>query len=94
MIFRVTKITRNESTCISCKKCDKVCPMSIKVSKQKQVRANECLTCFNCLDKDVCPTKPKSLGFKWMGRTWNYFTFALVAFVIYMTITLLVIYVF
>ena len=94
IIFRVTKITRNESTCISCKKCDKVCPMSIEISKLKQVRANECLSCFNCLDKDVCPTKSKSLGFKWMGKTWNYVTFSLVAFVIYMAITLSVIYVF
>jgi polyferredoxin len=87
MTFRTTKITRNENTCISCKKCNKVCPMSIEVSKLKQVRGNECLSCFNCLDKDVCP-KPKSLEFKWLGKTLNYFSFALISFVIYMIITL------
>lgn len=49
------KIKRNESSCIDCNKCTKVCPSLIKVDKVKTVISDECTTCLSCVD--VCPVK-------------------------------------
>ncbi|KWX87425.1 hypothetical protein AMQ83_13225, partial [Paenibacillus riograndensis] len=42
--------------CISCKKCDRACPMSLKVNEMVQNRdmnSNECILCGSC--EAVCP---------------------------------------
>ena len=53
--LRLFSIKRNESTCVNCKKCDKVCPMNIEVSKQNVVQDEQCISCFNCIES--CPKK-------------------------------------
>jgi uncharacterized protein with FMN-binding domain/ferredoxin len=53
--FRVFTIKRNESSCVNCKKCDKVCPMNIEVSKAGQLHSQECINCFECVSH--CPIK-------------------------------------
>jgi ferredoxin len=55
-IFRIKRI---ESTCISCSKCDKSCPMNIDVSKPEAVTSPECISCMECVT--ACPTKKPSL---------------------------------
>ncbi len=49
------KIQRNNSTCINCEMCTKVCPSFIKVHKLKTVVSDECTSCMSCVD--VCPVK-------------------------------------
>jgi ferredoxin len=49
----LARIRRNESTCIDCGKCARVCPMAIPVSTVKQVTAARCMSCLDCLDS--CP---------------------------------------
>jgi len=49
------KITRQEAFCTSCKKCDKACPMGIKVSEATTVKHIDCHLCGDCLS--VCPEK-------------------------------------
>jgi polyferredoxin len=45
--------------CIDCKKCEKNCPMSIKLldykNKGKRVSSTECIVCNTCVN--VCPTR-------------------------------------
>ncbi|OKP89701.1 4Fe-4S ferredoxin [Paenibacillus sp. P32E] len=55
--------TRTED-CISCKKCDRACPMSLKVQEMVQNRdmnSNECILCGSC--QSVCPKKALRVGF-------------------------------
>jgi len=50
-----TRVKRNESTCISCERCDAVCMARLPVSKSLAVVSTECTGCLDCLA--VCPVK-------------------------------------
>jgi NAD-dependent dihydropyrimidine dehydrogenase PreA subunit len=54
-VFSPVRINRSASRCIDCKKCDKVCPASIKVSRSTVVRHAECIGCVECVP--ACPQK-------------------------------------
>lgn len=51
--FGPVKIRRDAQTCIDCKKCEKVCPGSIRVAEKGTVNSPECLGCLECLA--ACP---------------------------------------
>ncbi|WP_019227834.1 4Fe-4S binding protein [Sedimentibacter sp. B4] len=55
--FRIFKIKRNENTCISCKKCDRSCPMNIEVSAVEQVNNLQCISCLECTSERSCPVE-------------------------------------
>lgn len=53
--FPVFKITRESSTCTSCRKCDKACPMAIRIFDQPKVDHIDCHMCGECITQ--CPEK-------------------------------------
>lgn len=55
--IRIFKISRKKNTCISCKKCDRVCPMNIEVSGKEVIRDLQCISCHKCTSEVSCPVK-------------------------------------
>ena len=53
--IRIFKIRRKSSTCVDCKKCDKSCPMNIKISDKKQITNHQCIGCLKCTSEISCP---------------------------------------
>lgn len=53
------RIKRDKPTCISCSKCDRVCPMNVEVSTAATVDSAECISCMECVT--ACPTKKETL---------------------------------
>jgi len=55
--FSLFRIHCDESKCVKCGKCLKVCPMNVECNKESRKRANatECILCFEC--KKACPVK-------------------------------------
>jgi ferredoxin len=56
----IFRIRREQATCISCSKCDQVCPMNIEVSRAAQISSPECIACMECVT--ACPTKKRTLS--------------------------------
>lgn len=54
-LFRVFKIKRNEPACISCKACNRACPMNIQVMEKTTVRDHQCISCLECTSEYHCP---------------------------------------
>jgi polyferredoxin len=54
-LFRIFGIRRNAPTCISCKACNKACPMNIDVMGGKVVRDHQCISCLECTSEVACP---------------------------------------
>lgn len=75
------KITRDRSTCISCNKCSKVCPVNIDVAKIDKVTSVECINCMECIT--ICPTKKDTLKTKVVWKNINPFVIVLIGVLTY-----------
>lgn len=53
--FSLFKIKRNKSTCISCGKCDSICPVGIEVSSKEVITDLNCIRCLECTSERACP---------------------------------------
>ncbi|MFO7887169.1 MAG: 4Fe-4S binding protein [Eubacteriales bacterium] len=64
------KITTDNTKCISCGKCDDICPMSIRIKEKAEVGEavvdSNCVGCGRCVDN--CPTKTLSYSTKFLNR--------------------------
>ncbi|AHM57451.1 putative electron transport protein YccM [Peptoclostridium acidaminophilum DSM 3953] len=82
--LRIFTIKRDQSLCVNCQKCDKACPMNIRVSKATNLRSPQCINCFQCIS--ACPVKG-ALSFGKMNTDKNekrkYMAIALSALVLF-----------
>ncbi|MEN6382328.1 MAG: 4Fe-4S binding protein [Rectinema sp.] len=76
------RIKRESSTCISCSKCDRVCPMNIDVSTVKTITSPECIGCMECVT--ACPTKKSTLYTTLAGKKVKTGTIVIVGLAIYL----------
>lgn len=55
--FSLLRVRCDESRCVHCGKCLRVCPMDVEVNKESRGRRNgtECILCYECTK--ACPTK-------------------------------------
>lgn len=53
--IRIFRIRRQPATCISCGKCDRVCPMNLDIANKETVSAVHCISCFECTSERSCP---------------------------------------
>jgi ferredoxin len=77
-LFRIRRVP---STCISCAKCDAVCPMNVDVSGAEAIASSECISCMECVT--ACPVKPASLVISLGGKTLKVGMTVLAGFIIY-----------
>lgn len=86
-LLPITKIHRNDKTCLSCKKCEKQCPMKIEITKYNAIAGKDCVGCYSCMNKNVCPKDIDALELRFLGIKTNIFLFTLVAMFIYYILT-------
>jgi polyferredoxin len=65
--FSFLGIKRDLATCIDCGRCDRACPVHIKVSSATTVRSVECMRCLECVE--ACPVNART-GTTLKVRTW------------------------
>ena len=55
--FSLLRVHCDESKCVHCGKCLRVCSMDVEVNKESRKRKNgtECILCYECTKS--CPTK-------------------------------------
>lgn len=69
-LFSIFKVKRNSDTCISCRACDKSCPMNIEVSSTNKIYNHQCISCLECSSENVCPVK-ETVNLKMGGKMTN-----------------------
>jgi polyferredoxin len=76
------RIKRESKTCISCSKCDQVCPMNVEVSTADTISSPECIGCLECVT--ACPTKKNTLVTTIAGKTVKVAGIAILGLAIYL----------
>lgn len=59
------QVKRDPTTCIDCKKCERICPASIHITKRATLRNAECIGCLECVQ--ACPV-PSCLTLSLPGK--------------------------
>ncbi|MDD2459423.1 MAG: 4Fe-4S binding protein [Eubacteriales bacterium] len=68
--IRIFTIHRQASSCISCNRCNRDCPMNISVSTAGAVRDAQCISCLECTSDRSCPV-PETVTIELLPETFN-----------------------
>lgn len=68
-IVRPISIKRDNTTCVHCHMCDKICPMNVRVEHTNFVRHPNCINCMKCIE--VCPEKCLALRLMQFKKKWK-----------------------
>lgn len=60
--IRIFGIRRKASSCISCGRCTRECPMNLDVATAGVVRDTQCISCYECTSGRSCPV-PDTVSF-------------------------------
>ena len=81
--FSPSKITRDTSSCIRCKKCDRVCPAQLEISTVPEVKSGQCLSCGDCVA--ACPV-PNTLDYNFAQKyTLNWLIYGVLTVIVFFT---------
>ncbi|GLI55208.1 hypothetical protein PM10SUCC1_07230 [Propionigenium maris DSM 9537] len=80
-------IQRDTKRCVSCGRCNRECPMKIEVSKKERICGEDCISCFNCVDGETCPSKIDALSLDFMGKEVDVRRFSVGVLLIYFIAT-------
>ena len=85
--FSFTKLKRethegSADKCISCGKCDRVCPMGIKVTEYETVTSLDCINCNKCVN--ACPKN--SLSITTFGKKISPMLFSVLVFLLFFSV--------
>ncbi len=76
-----TKLYRKQETCVSCQKCNRVCPVQIEICAQPKVTSLQCISCGDCVV--ACP-KADCLEYRIGGkRPVHWAVYGIVALVLF-----------
>jgi ferredoxin len=76
------RIRRKKETCVSCAKCDRVCPMNVEVSTANEVNSAECIGCMECVTS--CPAEKGTLETTLAGKSVKPATVVVIGFAIFL----------
>lgn len=71
---RILTIKRDNRKCVNCQKCDKSCPMRIKVSQHKEILNPKCINCLSCI-ADCPEQRTLSIGVRSFSGKYNLISF-------------------
>ena len=63
--FSLYRMELDKAKCVGCKKCERICPMTVKVTQDPN--SGECIRCGKC--RAVCPADAISCGFLSLNKT-------------------------
>ncbi len=57
---------QSTALCAHCARCERACPMAVRVRDKAVLQGSDCMTCLACVA--VCPAKPPALSLRLFGR--------------------------
>lgn len=77
--FSFFRLKRDKNTCISCNRCNDVCPAGLDVANSDSVKSADCISCLNCVSR--CPEK--SLAVSIFGKKISKNEFSLMVIILF-----------
>lgn len=61
---RLFKLSRDASECTGCMRCEKACPMGVKISKMMNIHNASCISCMVCTTNGACGRNAITMSYR------------------------------